>query len=289
MKRSVSSAASSAPAERTPPAPPDPFRFGWRYVQQNGRNGAGPRVRVALTLDDVLHPQEGDHIPENTQQELDRSYLASVLRYRLADKQRMKVLSDCLIDWGVEGIRDHSVDVMVFDQVRNPNRNWKTFKVVKEDARPVLAIEIVSPDADARQARDNDVVTKVQEYYGAGVPLYVIVDQEKENGPRKLIGYRRGKRGFVRLALDKQGRLPLEPVGLLLGLRDNRVVCFDTDTGEEIGDLTAMARQRDSAETARRAAEAARAAEAEARRATEIELAQALARIHELEARTRRS
>ena len=44
--------------------PPDPFRFGWRYVQQIRANGSKVSVQVPLTLDDVLHPQEGDHIPE---------------------------------------------------------------------------------------------------------------------------------------------------------------------------------------------------------------------------------
>jgi hypothetical protein len=45
---------------------PNPFRFGWRYVQQIGRNGAKQRVQVPLTPEDVLHPKKGYHILENT-------------------------------------------------------------------------------------------------------------------------------------------------------------------------------------------------------------------------------
>ena len=45
--------------------------------------------------------------------------------------------------------------------------------------------EIVSP-----HTRDNDVVAKLAEYHRAGVPLYVIIDQETEGGPRRLLGYR---------------------------------------------------------------------------------------------------
>ena len=220
---------------------PDPFRFGWRYVQQIGRNGAKQRVQVPLTLDDVLHPQEGDHIPDNSQQSRDCNYLYSVLKWRLADNRHAVVFTDCLINWGVRGLRNHSPDISVFDGVVDPQRIWRTFAVAQEGAHPLLVIEIVSPDAHDRQARDNDVVTKVREYYRARVPLYAIVDQERIGAPRQIIGYRRGSRKYVPMPLDEQGRLLLEPVSLLMGLRDERVVCWDANTGKEVPDFAQMA------------------------------------------------
>jgi Uma2 family endonuclease len=259
--RSTSGNGKSRPAEK-----PDPFRFGWRYVQQIGRNGVKQRVRIPLTLDDVLHPQEGDHIPDNSQQGRDCSYLYGVLKWRLAGISHAVVFTDCLINWGVRGLRNHSPDISVFDGVADPQRIWTTFSVAQEGARPVLVVEIVSPDAHNRQARDNDVVTKVREYYRARVPLYAIVDQERVGGPRQIIGYRRGTRKYVTMPLDEQGRLLLEPVRLRMGLREQRVVCWDADTGEEVEDFTAMAQARQEAETA---------------------LAVALARIRELESRGR--
>jgi colicin import membrane protein len=321
MKRAV------APSDPYPGSHPDPerdpFRFGWRYVQHVGADGRKRWVQTPLTLDDVLHPQEGDHIPENSQQARDRSYLFAVLQMRLADKPHMLVLSDCLIDWGVPGVGNHSPDVSVFDGVRDRDRNWKTLYVAKEKARPLLTVEIVSPDAHDKKARDNDVVIKVQEYYRAGVPLYVVVDQERDGAPRQLIGYRRGARRYVRMRTDAQGRVLVAPLRLLVGLRDERVVCWDADTQEEIGDLTAQAQARQRAEAERQAeaqarqraeaerqaeaqarqraeaeceaeaqarqrAEAECEAEAQARRAAEAALAEAQARLRELEARTRR-
>lgn len=216
---------------------PDPFRFGWRYVQQIGADGTKMSVQVPLTLEDVLHPQEGDHIPENRQQENDRRYLATVLEWRLADNPQALVLSDCLINWGVRGLRNHSPDISVFDGVVHPNPNLTTLAVAREGARPVLVIEIVSPDAHDRQARDNDVVTKVREYYRARVPLYAIVDKERVDGPRRIVGYRRGRRKYELLPLDEQGRLLLEPVRMLVGLREERVVCWNADTGKEFPNL----------------------------------------------------
>src|SRR5439155_17429248 len=88
---------------RAPVEPPDPFRFGWRYVKRQ-RNGAVEYVQVPLTLDDVLHPREGDHIPENSQQCQDRAYLYEVLHWRLADSPEALVLSDCLVNWGIKGL-----------------------------------------------------------------------------------------------------------------------------------------------------------------------------------------
>jgi Uma2 family endonuclease len=239
----------------------DPFRLGWRWVRAGSVNGSsGESRRVPLTADDLLHPQEGDQIPENTTQERDRTYLTEVLRLRLGDRPRARVLSDCLVDWGVRGLRRHSPDISVFDRLRDPAWQGGLFRVAEQRARPVLVIEIVSPDATDPQVRDNDVVTKVQQYYRAGVPLCAIIDREVEGGPRRLVGYRRGRGGYVTLPLDDQGRLPLKPVGLLLGLRDNEAVCYDAVTGQEIPDLAGMARA----------------------------LAEAQARIKELEARSRR-
>lgn len=235
---------------------PDPFRFGWREVQQIGRNGAKQWVRVPLTPEDVLHPEWGYHILENTQQERGRRYLADVLRWRLSGNPRALVMSDCLIDWGVRGLRNHSPDISVFDGVAGPNRDWSTFPVAQEGARPILVIEIVSPDAHDRQARDNDVVIKVREYHRARVPLYAIVDQERVGGPRRIVGYQRGSRKYVPMPLDEQGRLLLEPVRLLLGLRDNRVACWDADTGLAIPDFMEMAQALADAQTRIRELEA---------------------------------
>lgn len=250
------------------PELPNPFRFGWREVQQIGPDGSKRWVLVPLTAEEALHPQEGDHIAENSQQARDRTYLYDVLTGCLADNPHAVVFTDLSINWGVPGLGNHMPDISVFDGVRDPrHRNWRTFRVAAEGAQSVLVIEIVSPDAHDRRVRDNDVVIKVREYYRAGVPLYVIVDQERPDGPRRVIGYRRGARKYARLRPDAQGRLLLAPVRLWLGLRDERAVCWDADTGEEMSDW------RTTAQTLRE---------------TQAELAAAQARIRELEAQARR-
>src|SRR5207248_6078336 len=86
-------------------------------------------------------------------------------------------------------------------------------------------------------------VTKVEHYHRAGVPLYVIVDREKEGGPVKLIGYQYAPQQYEKIPLDAQGRLWLEPLRLWLGARENRVVCYDGTTGEELGDYTKVSQE----------------------------------------------
>lgn len=273
------------PAKVPPAAMPEeqPF-YGWRYTKHILPDGKEVLDRRPLTLEEVLHPQESDEIPERPIHERDRGYLASAIRAKNAGRRGFQVFSDCLVDWGVPGLANTSPDVSVFEGLKvehDPDKG--TFHLAPSGGRCLLATEIVSPDT-----RVNDVTHKPDEYQRAGVPLYVIVDQERVGGPRSLRGYRNTAAGFKPMIPDDQGRLFLETVGLWIGLRDNRVICFDGDTGEEIGDYVQVDQARRAAEErerkeadARRVAEQRERKEAEARRAAED-------RVRELEAELRR-
>ena len=260
----------------TPPIPPptpadeNPFRYGWRFVRHTGPDGQETWEQVPLTLEDVLHPQEGDHISENDVHEQECRYLADIFNRRLRRAAGHRVFRDCLVNWGVAGIRNHSPDISVFSGIVRPQAEpIGIFDLVASGGRCRMALEIVSPDT-----RSNDVERKFDEYYRAGVPLYVIVDQERESSPRQLRGYQVGPNGYEEIPLDAQGRLPLPFLGLSLGLRDNRLVGFDLPTGAEIGDYDQVDEARQAAETQARQAD-------EARQAAET-------RLQELEAELRR-
>jgi hypothetical protein len=144
------------------------------------------------------------------------------------------------------------------------------FDVVEEATAPELVIEVTSP-----ATRATDLETKRRLYYRLGVRYYAIVDQiSLRDGVRslRLLGYQRGRRGYVRMRLNRRGRLWLESVGAWLGIGDGRVVCYDA-AGVAIEGFTEQVQQRlqtevalDEAEAARDEAEAARD-EAEAARA----------------------
>src|SRR5262249_37657257 len=109
-----------------------------------------------------------------------------------------------------------------------------------------------------------------------------------EDGPRQIRGYRRGRRGFVEIPLDARGRLPLKPFGLSLGLREERVVCYDAGSGDELGDYQQVVQAWHAADEARQAAEKqAGLAQKQARKA-EKQAREAEQRIRDLEAELRR-
>ena len=217
-------------ASVTPPAEADRFRYGWRYVNRKRKDGNIEVEEVPLSLEDVLHPQEGDVIPEITIQESERGHLAGAFRTRLFRVRNGQVFSDCLLDFNVAGLRPLSPDVSVIEGVNTlPLPPLGTYRIAQFGGRCLLAFEIVAPDT-----RTNDVDRKPDLYHRGGVQQYVIVDQEREGGPRQIASRRWTPDGYVIVTPDAQGRVRLDSVGLLIGLRDNRVAVFDEATGDEL-------------------------------------------------------
>jgi colicin import membrane protein len=268
----------------TPPPTPDPYRYGWRFVKKLLPDGSTDLIQVPLTLEDVLHPQEGDVIPESTHQERDAEYLRPIFRDRVARLPGGYFLADCLIDWNVPGIRNHAPDLTAFrDVLHPPVESIGTFRVRHFGGRCVLAVEIVSPDT-----RENDVVHKWREYHQVRVPLYVLIDQEREHGPRSVVAHRYTARRYVRMRPDRQGRILLKPLGLWLAVEDELAVCYDADTGERLSDYGEERQARVAAQQeAREQAEARQHAERQAREQAEGRQ-HAERRVRELEAELRR-
>jgi Uma2 family endonuclease len=296
----------------TPKPPPtlpprnDPFRYGWRYVfLRTDADGKEVWDQVPLTLDGVLHPEEGDFIVTSTAHVRDCKYLANVLGALCQRHPRWKalVLSDTRVAWGEKiGLRGHGPDLAVIKGVRsNRDRDICTFHVEAEGVLPSLIIEVTS-----ESTRFNDLVTKVAHYHKAGVPQYVIVDAQEGEGDEervlRLIDYRYTPERYVEAPPDEQGRVELLGLGLLLGVREGRVVLYDAKTGEEQGDYDEIVRALETeiaaraeaekaieeAVEARQEAERGRKAEEEARQAAEARADDLAARLRALEERHNR-
>ncbi len=153
------------------------------------------------------------------------------------------MISKCRVDWNLPGIKPLGPDIAVFSQVRE-YKCWATLDVAAEGAKPELVVEVTSP-----ATRQNDVNIKVDFYFRARVPVYVIADAVAEADQERrltLRGYRYTQGGYRPMVANDRGWLWLEAVGLWLGVtRDqksgyDRLACYDAETGAEIGDYTAV-------------------------------------------------
>ena len=274
----------------------DPFCYGWRYVRRTQPNGTEIVDQIPLTYEDLLYPEEDDFVVQEPWHTRDFIYCHSTLEAWYASEPHVVVLGDCRVDWGVEGVRPLGPDILVLFDVRQWLRR-ATYHLAEEGGRPVLVIEIASPST-----RKHDLDAKLKLYYRVGVQKYVIVDRGPQGDDSvRLLGYQRSTRGWRRLRLDAQGRLDLAPVGLRLGIADDRPWLYDAVTGVRAPDrvewqqtlVAAEARAQEEAH-ARLAAETRAQEEAHARLAAEAraqEEAQARAaleaRLQALEAQLR--
>jgi hypothetical protein len=193
------------------------------------------------------------------------------------------VLQDVLIAWDTPGLKPLGPDVAVIFGVRE-RRNWSTFDVTEEGARPSLVIEVTSPTT-----REVDLSRKLDAYDIAEVPLYIIVDSYERRGvlARRLLGYQMTPQGYVGLAPDERGWLWMAPVGLWIGIGERRVECYD-EAGRYVEDYPQVLAARAEAETRAEAAETrAEAAETRAESEHRARL-EAEARLADLEAELRR-
>jgi Uma2 family endonuclease len=251
------------PSPDLPFAPDDPeFPYGWRHAVGTGPDGQPVLRKQPLTPEDVLHPQDGDHIAEGPAHDADRSYLVKGLRARYHSLPGALVLCECPITWDVPGLRPHRPDVALVLGVRRMQACWNNFDVAGEGVRPALLIEVVSPCT-----READAQVKLDHYHRAGVPCYVLVDREEAGRPT-VRGYRWMPDRYADLPLEG-GWLALGATGLWLGTSGDRLVLSDHPGGEDAPDYLDLtralqaARQEISEERARADAEARGRAAAE--------------------------
>jgi Uma2 family endonuclease len=250
-----------------PSQPEDLFRYGWRYVRHVRPDGVPEYEQVPLTLEDVLHPQEGDFIVHNERHERRNLYLYDVFDTQLADDPTAVVLHDVRIAWDIPGLGAHGPDIAVIFGVRE-RKNWSTFDVAREGVRPTLIVEVTSPETAAI-----DRSNKLEEYNLARVPLYIIINTLSSGGRSQLLllGYIQEPSGYQVLAPNERGWLWLDPVRVWLGIADNEIVCYN-EAGQPLGDYRALTATLNAEIAARIAAEKRATEEAEARATAEAQL-----------------
>jgi Uma2 family endonuclease len=262
----------TAPAVSEQVIDTEPIHYGWRFVRRDLPDGNYTVEQIPLTLEDVLHPEEGDQVTHSDAHQRRWRYVCNVFNAQLSQDSTAVVLDDVRIKWDNPDIKPHGPDIMVIFSVRE-RKNWSTFDVATEGVRPTLIVEITSPET-----RTIDFVYKRDEYEFANVPLYIIVDSVTRRGKEtlRLFGYTLTQNGYQVLAPDAQGRLWLEPVRLWIGIDEGEVYCYD-ENDRRIGDYADVVATLADTQATLADTQATLAAEQDARAAAE-------ARVRELEA-----
>jgi Uma2 family endonuclease len=234
---------------------------GSRWVEVATADGRVSLRQVSLTWEDLLDPQEGDHVPHGDEHSETIHDTQGALKglFRTRGRGDVKVYDDMKMIWEDETISQVSPDIAVIFGVKNPERRRDSFLEKEEGTRPSFVLEVTS-----RYTAYVDRGKKPGIYRKARVQEYLIVDRLKS--PWTITGYRLDSTGRrQRLRPDKQDRYLAKTLGVYFSIGEGGegLVLQDAVTGEILlGPLEAQLKETE----ARKAAERQAAEEAEARR-----------------------
>ncbi|MDA1017030.1 MAG: Uma2 family endonuclease [Planctomycetota bacterium] len=142
------------------------WRYGRRYLRRVDEHGEVVYDEVPLSLEDMLHPEEGDEHASVPGHARDRRRLyAGLMRYLPTDRTAV-ALDDCNVDLCLPGVPGLRPDIAVLEVPQVPENfdDMGTFHLTKHQGVPLLFIEVTSQDT-----RKNDVGIKLEYYEQAGV------------------------------------------------------------------------------------------------------------------------
>lgn len=148
--------------------PDTDWTLGWRYETVNGSDGKLETIRVLQTAQERLHPEEGYIMPERTEHDRISDDLCDMFRTFYDAPPEMAVYRNLVFKWDVPGMKDFAPDVAIVPNVKERERNRRSFDVAAEGTRPCLVIEVVSPSS-----RTDDRITKVRDYARLGIDEYI--------------------------------------------------------------------------------------------------------------------
>ena len=108
------------------------FPYGWRYVTKQLPTGAEVYDQIPLTASDLLHPQEGDQVPQRNAHFQPLVDLVASLKTYYAKDPTMGVFGDLIMDWGIPGLEGPAPDIAIIPNVKQKEADRGTFKVAQE-------------------------------------------------------------------------------------------------------------------------------------------------------------
>lgn len=236
------------------------WSLGWRYERVRQADGREEEIRIPLTPEEALHPQEGYVMPVRTHHDRLTDDLCDMLRPHCEQQADVVVFHDLVFAWDHPAVGNYSPDIAIVPQVRDRMADRGTFVVAEEGTRPSLIIEIVSP-----ATRTADRQKKVKDYALVGVQEYIYIDHTTRRGKEiwEIAGFRLDGDRYLPMVPDEDGAYFCETVGVRIGIEEGRVWLEDANTGLELRTNQQVRDALDAETEARKAAEA-RAAELDA-------------------------
>jgi Uma2 family endonuclease len=200
-----------------PSAPKEEFPYGWRHVIKKLPNGQETYSKIPLTAKDFLNPQLGDQMIQRVKHAQCSIDIFNQLKNHYMNDLTVGVFFDLKIEWGISGLAEPAPDVSVIPHLKDKEADRGTFKVSKENTRPCLVIEVMSP------TYPGDDTDKVRIYEKAGVQEYFIVNPHagKTKPYYEVWAYRLENGKYQAIKSDNQGRLLSDTTQVLFGVYNN--------------------------------------------------------------------
>jgi len=230
------------------PGAEDPFRLGFRWRYVTGPDGREVLDQIPLTPEDLLYPQEGDHVAQGFPHLSFVHPWADALRCHLEKRPGIVVTSDVLLVLRHDG-KTCSPDVAVIEGSFDPSKIEAAVHLGTVGGRLVFALEAVS--AKEQEMVDKDLKRNPQRYAAEGVEEYFTVYPKPGRKVSNLVGRRLEPAGkYVEIAPDAQGRVVSKKLGLSFAIdaETEELVVADAETGQRLRILDEEAAARVEAE-----------------------------------------
>jgi len=101
------------------PFEPEEFTIGWRYVTKKLPSGEETYDQIPLTAEDLLDPQWGDQVVQNSEHQDYNAEIYIKLKNHYKNDPTVRVFSDLKMMWGIEGLKEPAPDIAVIPNLKN--------------------------------------------------------------------------------------------------------------------------------------------------------------------------
>ncbi len=262
---------------RQPQAPPgtrDPFRLGFRERRVTTPGGRRVFAQIPLTAEDLVYPQEGDHVTQGMPHFSFLHPQADAMRRYLEKRPGIVVTSDVTLVLRHDG-KNCGPDVAVIEGDFDPDAIPGAIHLREVGGRLAFALEAVS--TSEREIEDKDLKKNLVRYAREGVEEYFTLYPVLGRRVRGLVGRRFVRGAWVEIPLDAERRVYSQKLDLFFQIdaASEELVVIDARTGERLLISDEEEARADEAEARADEAEARAEQEAAARRQAEARAEQA--------------